>query len=187
MNRIKCFWLEATDEAEMSLRRFKRGEAPCPGRYGYHNANVAIERIPFPRSNGFQGDHTGTHDHADPRWPSKCEFCDYLFEETDHWQVMRVRLYRHGETGELYTCASAPVGAMYDAPWYSEHGFAKKEPDGVCLVVKTPGGEWIVDGPCKNGGYWTREGKIPEVTARPSILFEGRYHGWLTNGWLEEC
>ena len=76
MNRIKCFWLEATDEAEMSLRRFKRGEALCPGRYGYHNANVAIERIPFPRSNGFQGDRTGTNDHADPRWPSKCEFCD---------------------------------------------------------------------------------------------------------------
>lgn len=76
----------------------------------------------------------------------------------------------------------APAGAMY----FTRSGG---------LVVRTPGGDWHVDGPSKNGGRWTRSGEPPNVTANPSILQQNpsvycgtrEYHGFLRNGVLEEC
>lgn len=188
--RIECFWMEALDEAEVRLRRFvfsKDGES-CSSRWGYHNASSApIGREAFPRSNGYQGDHTGTLDHADPRWPRVCS-CGYVFAEADQWQVCRERLYRRVDTGDVMTIAEAPAGAMYDAPWYAEHGFGRFGADGYCLHVKTPGGEWGIDCQSRDGGWWTREGAVPRVTARPSILMHTNgYHAFLTDGVLELC
>lgn len=189
---IPCFWMEATDEAEVRLRRFVFAKAEadnrCSGRWGYHNANSEpIEQVAFPRSNGYQGDHTGKHDHADPRWPTACD-CGYVFKEEDEWQVCRERLYRRADTGELFTIGRAPVGAMWDAPWYAEHDFGRFGSDGFCLFVKTPGGEWGIDCKSTDEGWWTREGVVPHITATPSILIRnGGYHGWLKNGVLEDC
>lgn len=85
------------------------------------------------------------------------------------------------------TLSEAPVGAMWTADWYDFKG-----PDGHCLVVRTPGGDWIVDGPSMNndgsrGNPWQRSGEIPKVTANPSIHIPGKYHGWLREGFLESC
>jgi hypothetical protein len=91
---------------------------------------------------------------------------------------------------------AAPVGAMWDADWYEgsklkDGRLYNRNPDGVTLVVRTPGGDWIVDGPSfanrEEVGSWSRFGTLPNVTATPSILIPGKYHGWLRDGQLVEC
>jgi hypothetical protein len=86
----------------------------------------------------------------------------------------------------------APVGAMWDADWF--HGMPEFQgPDGLSLVVRTPGGDWMIDAPSENGNGWDRTGTPPKITANPSIAmgktYRGgwRYHGFLRKGFLEEC
>jgi hypothetical protein len=83
----------------------------------------------------------------------------------------------------------APVGAMWDSPrWHDCEAFHKGD-DGMVLTVRTPGGDWTIDAPSSKGGYWSRSGVAPRITASPSILIQTdkTYHGWLRDGWLEEC
>lgn len=113
-----------------------------------------------------------------------------------------------GAEGDLYNHEIFPPGAMWFAPWYTDvyAGF-----DGRCLVVRTPGGDWIIDSEASNctrkgdktHRCWVREGEPPNVTVGKggetcaagagSILQEKRgghsrdYHGFLRNGYLEEC
>lgn len=86
----------------------------------------------------------------------------------------------------------APVGAMWDADYL--HGCHEtsglvydRHEDGIVLVVRCPGGDWVVDGPSNTGGAWERSGTVPNVTVTPSILQRGKYHGFLRDGYLEEC
>jgi hypothetical protein len=65
-------------------------------------------------------------------------------------------------------------------------GQSWRGPDGRCLVLKTPAGDWVIDGPASGGGRWERTGVPPLITARPSILIPGQYHGWLTAGVLSD-
>jgi hypothetical protein len=54
------------------------------------------------------------------------------------------------------------------------------------LVVRTPAGDWWVDGMIEGPG-WQRTGTPPYVSAKPSIiLIRGalEYHGWLQDGLL---
>jgi hypothetical protein len=86
----------------------------------------------------------------------------------------------------------ATEGAMWDAEWFRAcrddvTGLAyDRNPDGIVLCVRCPGGDWLVDGPSKGGGSWSRTGTVPFVTVTPSIL-QPSYHGWLRNGVLESC
>ena len=63
-------------------------------------------------------------------------------------------------------------------------------PDGHNLVVKTPAGDWQVDGKCVDGIGWERTGRPPKITVKPSFgLGKGqqskwRYHVVLTDGIL---
>ena len=200
-SRIQCFWVEPTEECDVYLRIFSwgsdcpsEGRAPrdCPLRpagRGHDAKTAVLWREAFPLRDEKYGRIDGSRmddlDHADPRWP-KCA-CGYEFTDGDVWQVVRDRLYKRGETGEIYTTDQAPVGAMWNAFWYLDSGWAQKQTDGIALMVKTPGGEWCVDCSDRNGGYWTRTGSIPNVTAQPSIQIGSKYHGWLKDGWLEEC
>lgn len=197
-SRIQCFMLEPTDRVRLELRRYVGSGSgnDCPDQeWRYHNANVLFrapdgtDSWPYRESTKYPG-CTASYEHeapphADPRWPTKCDRCSYVFTEEDNWQVFQNRLYRRAGTDELYTTRNAPPGAMYDAYWYPDKG-----PDGRALIVCLPpnGGDdyWHVDGPANNGPGWTRSGEPPLVTANPSILTP-RYHGFLRNGWLEEC
>lgn len=181
MSRIKCFWLSPTKEGQVSLRRYQ-GELPCPGKYSYHNASVVIGKCEYTKRTV----HVTEEMKADPQWPTKCDSCDYVFQDSDVWQWNEHLLYERSDTKELVTLREAPVGAMWNAEWYKGFSDYKKRPDDICLAVKTPGGDWCVDGPSSNGNGWERSGTVPEITATPSIIC-GKYHGWLRNGWLEEC
>ncbi len=190
---IQCFWCTPLELAEESLRRY-RGSGKCPGQYGYHNASVLIGEVPYPASD-YNGQGGPNFDRADPRWPEKCDYCDYVFEEKDEWQHNLERIYCEATLdgqlvpgGRRFGLRNAPWGAMWDARWHWEKG-----PDGRCIYVQTPCGEWCIDSRCnKSHKPWQRSGTPPRITARPSILIGGstperQYHGWLTEGVLKEC
>jgi hypothetical protein len=190
-SKIKCIFLEPTEYKQISLRRYKgvpQGTPTCPASgVLYHNAQVVV--LPLFKPEGAEPD-MGLLEHKDyprddPRWPRVCP-CGYEFQEADPWQVNVRTLYGSPEMNGLISIDEAPVGAMWDAPWYGHKG-----PDGRCLVVRTPGGDWIVDYPIDGKG-WTRTGEPPNITARPSIAIGGepgkwKYHGFLTDGYLEGC
>ena len=184
---LKCFLLKETDSVREWLRRYTSSTKPgakCPGRYSYHNAQFLIGDTQQHKSK-----RTEEPAHTDPRWPKKCEFCDYLFPEDDRWQVFSLHLYIAPDG--LTTLPDAAPGAMWYAPWWgTECGSPhfKALPLEVRsrghLVVKLPGNhEWDMDQKASNGDGWTRTGEPPNVTARPSILVPD-YHGFLTAGEL---
>lgn len=209
-NRIRCFWLEPSKLSEVSLRRYRMIKylKDDAGNYVYEangktlkkdpnwyacknswgcDASVVIGQKDYEQDQGKIVDETMK---ADARWPKACEACGRAFEDADEWQWNERQLYTRSDNGELVTIRNAPVGAMWDAHWMAglqgSRGTYKKGPDGYCVTVKTPDGDWCVDGPASNMGGWTRSGTVPDITAQPSILME-KYHGWLRNGWLEEC
>jgi len=185
--KITCYLLEPTEVAEVSLRRFTYSSSatPCVHEWG-HDAKATIGQMPYPFANQLEGEHTlDGVDRADPRWPTHCVACQYEFMPADQWQVGKTRMYRHPGTGDLTVLGQAPVGSMWIASWLKGTSFAKS-PDGDVLVVRTPGGDWVVDGPASGGGWWTRTGTPPNITVTPSIIC-GSYHGWLRDGQLEEC
>lgn len=111
-----------------------------------------------------------------------------------HW----FRPLRRVDTGEVFkTWAELPPGAMMDCDYLKEsalpeaeakalpanHFRLRKHPDGRVIMVKTPGGDWILDQISSQGNFWTRTGEPPNITAHPSII-AGDYHGWLRNGVL---
>jgi len=188
VSRITCFWLEPVDQARRSLRRYRghdAGGAACPFSPSYHNASVIVsDSEPWGESPWVgMGDRPTEEERSDPRGPARCA-CGYEFQPDDEWQVNHDRLYRRSDTGDLVTTRDAPAGAMWDATWWP----TDRGPDDRCLVVKTPGGDWMPDCPSKDGAPWTRTGEVPKVTARPSILFPSNgYHAFLTNGVLKDC
>jgi|SRR5690349_7124589 len=191
-SRVECFWMDPIEWARESLRRYA-GKDSCPSPWGYCNASVLLEgEVPYPFAHQFPDikgclfgeDRTGIA-HDDTRWPSRCASCGRPFDEGANWQQHVSRLFVGG--GHRCLLEDMPVGAMYDSSWWPE-----TTADGIVLsVVCPPGGRanhWMVDGPSKSGGRWTREGVIPKVTARPSILIgSSGYHGFLTDGFLVEC
>jgi hypothetical protein len=120
----------------------------------------------------------------DPRWPRACA-CGYEFRPDDLWYHETQEFYRREpDTGERWLMRALPPGAMWDAYWLKPHWVG---PDGIALAVQLPGSTpWHVDGP---HNVWQRTGTIPNVTARPSILVTctNGYHGYLTDGHLDDC
>ena len=112
-------------------------------------------------------------------------------------------LYVRADNGRELTLNMAPVGAMWDADWYHDVDFLTG-PDGHSYIVKTPGGEWCIDGKATNCGLpednvhkcWVRHGEAPDFTvdknghtcsAGAGSIQIGNYHGFLIDGYLVEC
>ena len=184
---IECFLAEPINRVAIELRRYVSSvEVKCSGHFGYHNASVVIAEkdkvIPEERYEKMSDEQIANDD---PRWPKTCP-CGYEFQDADERQINEHRLY--AGKGQRFTLRDAPAGAMWDAWWMGEQS---KGPDGVHLVVQTPGGEWMPDSPSRNpdgtqGASWTRTGTLPVVTVRPSILMRN-YHGFLTDGVLRDA
>lgn len=209
MARLPCFFLEPTGRLSVSLRRYRspkgHDELVCPvSRGGYHNASRFFQEEPEERDdkgavvNGLQP----VLPRDDPRWPRVCP-CGYEFQEEDEWQRFTSRVYRRTDTGEEMTLEKAPPGAMWYADWFDDVFV----PQGKhVLVVKTPGGEWVVDSQASNCGLpedrqqkqhhcWIRHGDPPLVTADKDgktcsagagSIQCGDYHGFLRHGFLED-
>lgn len=150
MTGIRCFLLEDTGRENHYLRRYARVDGGCPGGSGYHNAMLFTRLL--------EGGEEVRTTESDPRWPVKCQHCDYTFVEADSRQDFTQDVYRRADTGEELELRAAPAGAMWFSAWMEKYP-ASCGPDGRYLTVRTPGGDWSVDGrarncdsPCKHCG-----------------------------------
>lgn len=113
-------------------------------------------------------------------------------------------IWRRTDTGEEMLLHRFPAGAMWFAPWYSDLGSDFNAPDGTSLIVKTPGGDWMVDSRASNCTMkddkihkcWVRHGQAPDITvdkngvtcsAGAGSVIRGNYHGFLRGGFLVDC
>lgn len=205
-DEVKLFWLEPSNKAERYMRRYagaREGTPLCPGVRKYHNARVGlgVGTAVFAEDRRTIASLPDLPK-ADKRWPTKCDDCDYVFTADDHYQHGQNLLYKRSDTRMLVAIEDAPVGAMWDAWWYSD---SHKAPDGICLVMKTPGGEWIVDGQASNckardvkHQCWPRTGDPKNPQGSPPLNVAGnggckvgagsikmeKYHGFLNKGYL---
>ncbi len=209
--KIKCFFLEETGKTRLTLRRYSSGNCPATGG-SYHNAEAPLfdanERFEFDdRLNWSVYHHDGpqsreevSEQYAD-RWPAQCA-CGYAFTDSDPFQIFSRHLYRRTDTGEILTAKEAPAGAMCWAPWADAYFRPQLS---HALVVILPGGrEWMPDSRASNctrrdddrHHCWVMRGLVPDVTVDKngdtcsagagSISVPG-WHGFLRNGYLEEC
>jgi hypothetical protein len=205
--RVQCFVIERTGSSRYWLRRYSHGPG-CSGS-GYHNAHgPVVAETEDDKTKKWLCTNPPEIPKEDPRWPTKCDRCDYVFPASDPFQVFGDPLYKRADTGEIVTWIGAPQGALRRADWY-EQDDGSPQPgwtgaDGQSWEVKLPDGvAWFIDGKCSNctrpndpHHCWVREGTAPHFTVGKggntcaagagSILSAG-YHGFLRNGFLEEC
>jgi len=200
------YWLEPTEFIEIGLRRYTVGQGGFDCAHGHHQALVIIGKATaaFDEANGRRylrqrDDGLAT---SDPRWPTKCEGCDYVFEPEDKWQHWSDLLYRRTDTGEEMTLRNAPPGACWDA-WWMPSNWRDRSPDGIYLMVRLPNRhDWAVDSEASNctrkgekHQCWVRHGDPRECrvtvdkdgdtcAAGAGSILAGDYHGFLQNGIL---
>lgn len=208
--KIACFWLEPTEVNLSYLRRYSSGWGDCPV-HGYHNAMLFLDRRPIVLTSDGYIDSSAEHPKDDPRWPTACG-CGYVFADGDAKQLHTEQLFRRLDNGEEMTLRDAPVGALWSAWWLADIP-SYRGPDGVCLMVKTPGGEWHVDGRANNCTLkdddvhkcWVRHGDPRDPlglqTGQPlhvdkngntcaagaGSILQPTYHGFLHHGHLVQC
>lgn len=199
------YWLEATELAQTGLRRYTRGGTGLTCQEGYHSALVLTGQkdAVFTERDGRRILYLDTPEpapHDDPRWPTRCDTCDYVFAEDDQWQDWQDLLYRRSDTGDLVTLRDAPPGASWDA-WWLPNSWAG--PDGIHLMVRCPNGhDWHVDGQARNctrpgepHQCWVRHGDPRDChvtvdkagdtcAAGAGSILAGDYHGFLHDGTL---
>lgn len=175
------------------LRRYG---GKCRGPYSYHNAKVLIAANAPERASS---DAATPEELADPRWPTKCDYCEHVFSGEAR-QIFCQSLYRRADTGEETTLHEAPPGAMWDAVWFRHP--QHKGPDGRCLVVRCPDGhDWMIDSRASNCTLpkdnvhkcWVRHGEPPNITvdkkgvtcsAGAGSIQTPKWHGFLRDGFL---
>jgi hypothetical protein len=218
--RIRCFLLVPTGLTRVSLRRYETVPGKPCGDRSFHSAETPVgdmaEKFKNTKDDGrmLVVPIATPHKH-DPRWPSACE-CGRAFSKKAEYQVFTRTLMTRTDSDAVMTLDDAPVGAMWDAWWYRQHGpawwyrqhgpdaFSFWSPvDGMNLMVKTPGGEWYVDGRANNCDQpdrphrcWVRHGVPPDITvdkngdtcgAGAGSIQARQYHGFLRGGFLETC
>lgn len=207
MSPIKCFIIVPTRTSQYRLRRYAGSDLhKCPG-YGYHNAQgpEIASTADDPASPYHCTNPPAEPDHADPRWPVKCDHCEYRFDASDRYQVFGEPLYTRPDTGEVFGLRDAPAGALYRAPWLEEDSWIVGF-DGQSWICVTPGGwPWQIDGEANNCNRkgdkthrcWYREGVAPNFTiihphpksctCGAGSILTSKWHGFLRNGYLITC
>lgn len=199
---VKCFMVEPGARAYPMLRRYSNapeGTRPCPGPMGYHNADGPRVGILEARvvENHWRWDKFSTP-RNDPRWPAKCDHCDYRFTESDEFQDF-VETMWVDMAGKEYSLRHPVPGMMWDAFWCHDSP-TNCGPDGKSIHVICPdGSQWCIDSRASNCTMpddnvhkcWIRHGEPPNLTVDKaghtcsagagSIAVPG-YHGFLQNG-----
>lgn len=190
--KFTCFWMKQTSKVRRSIIVIglmsvcaKRGLNCCRSDVFLEFLEARVDRYGYT-----EWVDVPDPDPLDPIWPTKCQHCGKPFGDDIMRSTMQEPVYR--ALDREMTITEAPYGAMWN-----EIGFFTENvvgPDGLCIVVKTPGGNWCVDGPARGGAkdgahVWSRTGTPPVISVTPSIHIlnhEGQtvYHGWLTNGVL---
>ena len=210
---IPCFLVVPSDYSLVELRRYAEAHGACPGMpgdHGYHNAGVVIGRVPtrYERRDDYSRRligrlPTGPYLH-DPRWPTKCKKCDYVFTPEDRWQVNQRQLWCTAFVAGAseWTQGKLPAGAIFNA-WWLNGIDSMTGADGLSLMCVLPDGhQWLIDGEANNctrkgdlsHKCWCRHGEPPMLTVDKSgntcdagagsIASPGGWHGFLRNGEL---
>lgn len=207
MSRIKCFWIEPTQRVARYLRCYISQSvcSECEGQY--HNVMVRIEDDDAVTETRHGHVSTrparGTEPPDDWRWPQHC-LCGVPFGAANR-QLFYDRIYFNPETGEEWPLRDVPVGAVWDAFWNHDWPMVCG-PDGMSLNVRTPGGDWCIDGRANNCTMpednvhkcWIRHGSPKDGTlhvdknghtcaAGAGSIAMPHYHGFLHNGYLVDC
>lgn len=207
--RIQCFVVEPTDQYDVFLRRFSfSSDGTCPHGKGYHEALVLLERLDKKDTRSYNNklEAAVTGDfwpHDDARWPAECK-CGFKFRVWDEWQYSPRAVYKRADTGELALLKDFQAGAMWRSPWLEEEDSHMTGSDGASWSVRTPDGDWLIDGRASNCTLpqdlrhkcWIRHGEAPLFTANKDgyscdagagSIVSGAYHGFLRAGYLERC
>lgn len=206
---MKTFLLTPAPKVQFQLRRWaKDARCACGNRSGpWTITDLGQLDEPLRAEGEYEraSSEIVTVSLEDPRWPTNCA-CGYAFVADDAHCVDTRRLYSGAPDGKLYTLRNAPVGAMWDAWWMRKHEGSRTGPDGLYLIVKTPGGDWAVDDRASNCTMpnddvhrcWVRHGD-PRVgivhvdkngntcNAGAGSILCGSYYGFLRNGELTAC
>ncbi|MDQ4119906.1 MAG: hypothetical protein M3209_00380 [Acidobacteriota bacterium] len=210
MSRVKCFFAKETTKVRRYLRRHASGA--CPSKYRtFHNAERLFDEIevPVPNGDGCESDERmiseAPEENEKSGYPTECEYCDYRFSDSDGYQFRTERLYRNEETSELYALRDLPPGAIYYASWMDR--IYKPQLEHCIIVILPNGNPWMIDSQANNCTIpedhnqrqhhcWIIEGKLPTINvskngktcqAGAGSILSGSYHGFLRNGYLEEC
>lgn len=208
---MKVFFLTPAPRVEFQLRRWaKDGRCSCDREKVCAWASVDLGELDEPLREAPHRYERASSEiitvaEDDPRWPTQC-VCGYVFQADDERCVDTHRLYAGAPDGKLYSLRNAPVGAMWDAWWMRSGGYGRIGPDGLYLIVKTPGGDWGVDDRASNCTMpsddvhrcWVRHGDprtgVVHVDkngntcgAGAGSILCGGYHGFLHNGELGAC
>lgn len=197
MDRFRCFWIEPTGRTfsyRSSWKWLNDNGVNCPVHGPCHRGETE-STLELQRGLG----------------PEACA-CGYQFTKAERSGGGSTYEYRRTDTNEIIPIREPwPVGAMWNATWLIE-GFEKYDKtrplrwqpgdDGRCVVVMTPGGEWMIDSRASNCEQpndnahrcWCRHGSVPDLTvdkngltckAGAGSIQCGSYHGYLRGGWLE--
>jgi len=216
VNRVRCFVIVHCHTSSYRLRRYVRynaaGDQKCPGfgpgKFSFHNAETAeiCSTADEPTKKYFCS-RPPQIELTDPRWPTKCDQCDYLFADDDERQIFGEPIFRRADSPEdnpvSMLLSAAPAGALWRAAWLEE-GSWRVGFDGQSWVCRLPdGSDWQIDSEASNctrkgdrtHRCWVRHGIAPDFNIDKdgptcdvgcgSIKSPG-YHGFLRNGWLEE-
>lgn len=217
MPDIECFWVERTDHAQRSLRRWISTtgvdativpHCADPGSW-YHSASVYIGDAPLELHDEAIAAVDITPYIADPRWPNVCERCGWAMPTITRWdtvsrfdgsvnlQVNQEPIYRRASDGSEWPMQGLPAGAMFDCYWHHDHWVGV---DGISLMIVTPysgndnrAAMWIPDGMANNAPgvipAWQRVGdpRNPPSLTITPSIQTGTYHGWLRAGKLVDA
>lgn len=200
--RIKTFLLEPTNVCWASLRRYSREEGKLCANTDreYHNADFKLGEMPVSESSSVPWDQFPK---TDPRWPTKCDACDYVFKDSDNWQLFQDRIWIRKDTGEKHGLRNPPIGAVYRATWHEPNiDCGPGQQAWICVVPGKNGPHfWHIDGRASNCTMpqdkahrcWVRHGVAPDFhvdkngltcqAGAGSIQTSG-WHGFLHNGYL---
>jgi hypothetical protein len=135
----------------------------------------------------------------------KCFLLEDTGKMTEFIDGISSPILKRVDTSEEMIWSNAPIGAIQRAEYLEDY----KEYcglDGKSYIVKTPGGDWMIDGRASNCTMkednihkcWCRHGEAPNFTvdkvgntcaagAGSIMMGEGKYHGFLRNGELTDC
>jgi hypothetical protein len=225
MEPTSVFWTERTGLIRRWLRCYQSNTDPkvAPGETSpapktcasYCNALRHLDDIEAEFRKVEDGrEFQVPYDPAAFPWDAFSTVCDHCGRQMDKPErqifVDEIMEAKTGPTaGQRWARREMPIGAMYDMWYYKDWG-EMQGPDGICLIVKMPGGgEWFVDGRANNctkpddkvHKCWVRVGD--PKTGYVHVSKEGNtcdagagsiwmnapngWHGFLYRGYLCEC
>jgi hypothetical protein len=196
-----CFLIVPTSQAYREALTTQPGQCPIYG--DYHRGVVVFEEFEYDPEQEFPKRNL-EFDKAP--FPARCE-CGFSFtSERSNSLSCGHRLIRK-DTGETQRhIHQFGTGAMWRATWYKNdttglYGWDWDNATEAPLIVRTPGGDWNIDGRASNCTMpndkthrcWVRHGEPPNIHvdknghtcgAGAGSIIAGNYHGFLHNGQL---